>query len=252
MTMPFCDSAVSNGNPRNTTPEIHMTLAIFDLDNTLIGGDSDYLWTQYLVEHGIVDGPHFAAENDRFYRQYEAGTMDIHEFLRFQLHPLTQHEPAQLQAWREDFMRTKIEPILLLRAGVLLDRHREAGDTLLIITATNRFITAPIAALLGVGHLIATEPEFRDGRYTGEVEGTPCYQRGKVTRLHEWLREHDTDLEDSWFYSDSHNDIPLLEEVSHPVAVDPNPSLRQEALRRGWPIISLRAAAPATEPGGEG
>ena len=234
------------------TPEIQMPLAIFDLDNTLIGGDSDYLWTQYLVERGIVDGPHFAAENERFYRQYEAGTMDIHEFLRFQLQPLAQHDRSQLEAWREDFMTTKIEPILLPQAAVLLDRHREAGDTLLIITATNRFITAPIAALLGVGHLIATEPELRDERYTGEVEGTPCYQRGKVTRLHRWLQEHDADLNDSWFYSDSHNDIPLLEEVSHPVAVDPNPSLRQEALKRGWPIISLRSAAPDTEPGGGG
>lgn len=228
-----------------------MTLAIFDLDNTLIGGDSDYLWTQYLVEEGIVDGPRFSAENDRFYRQYEAGTMDIHEFLRFQLQPLAQHEPDQLQTWRAEFMARKIEPILLPRAEVLLNRHREAGDTLLIITATNRFITAPIAARLGIEHLIATEPQARAGRYTGEVQGVPCYQHGKVTRLQQWLREHQADLDESWFYSDSHNDIPLLEEVSHPVAVDPNPSLRQEALRRGWPIISLRGPLQAAEADGE-
>lgn len=226
-----------------------MTLAIFDLDNTLIGGDSDYLWTQYLVERGIVDGDHYAAENERFYRQYDAGTMDIHEFLRFQLRPLAQHDMDQLHQWRADFMRRKIEPILLPRAAQLLDRHREAGDTLLIITATNRFITAPIAAHLGVEHLIATEPAQRDGRYTGEVQGTPCYQRGKVTRLHEWLRERGVDLDESWFYSDSHNDVPLLEEVSHPVAVDPDPLLRAEALRRGWPIISLRGATPASDGG---
>lgn len=220
-----------------------MTLAIFDLDNTLIGGDSDYLWTQFLVENGIVDGPRFAAENDRFYRQYEDGTMDIHAFLRFQLQPLAQHDPAQLRAWRADFLRQKIEPILLPAARELLDEHRAQGHTLLIITATNSFITAPIAAQLGVEHLLATEPEQRYGRYTGGVDGTPCYQRGKVTRLHHWLQEHGDKLDGSWFYSDSHNDLPLLEEVSHPVAVDPNPLLRQEAMRRGWPIISLRNEA---------
>lgn len=229
-----------------------MTLAIFDLDNTLIGGDSDYLWTQYLVELGVVDGTHYAAENERYYRQYEAGTMDIYEFLRFQLRPLAQHEPAQLQAWRASFMEQKIEPILLPAAQALLDEHRGRGDTLLIITATNRFITAPIAARLGVDHLLATDLQQRDGRYTGDVEGTPCYQRGKVARLHSWLAEHHADLDNSWFYSDSHNDLPLLQEVTHPVAVDPNPLLRQEAQRRGWPIISLRrAAAEAAEPGGD-
>lgn len=225
-----------------------MTLAIFDLDNTLIGGDSDYLWTQYLVEQGIVDGAEYAAENERFYRQYEAGTMDIGEFLRFQLQPLAQHEPAQLLAWRDDFLRRKIEPILLPAASTLLNRHRSRNHTLLIVTATNRFITEPIAALLGVPHLLATEPEQRDGRYTGGVDGVPCYQAGKVTRLQDWLQEHDDHLHGSWFYSDSHNDLPLLERVSHPVAVDPNPRLREEADRRGWPVISLRhAAEPVAE-----
>ncbi len=223
-----------------------MPLAIFDLDNTLIGGDSDYLWTQYLVEHGIVDGAHYAAENERFYRQYEAGTMDIHEFLRFQLRPLSQHDPAQLQKWRDDFMRQKIDPILLPAAQALLDRHRNQGDTLLIVTATNRFITAPIAARLGVEHLLATEPARHGGRFTGGVEGEPCYQHGKVSRLQQWLREHHSDLRDSWFYSDSHNDLPLLEQVTHPVAVDPNPTLRAQALRRGWPIITLRSADPVS------
>ncbi len=223
-----------------------MPLAIFDLDNTLIGGDSDYLWTQYLVEHGIVDGAHYAAENERFYRQYEAGTMDIHEFLRFQLRPLSQHDPAHLHAWRQDFMRQKIDPILLPAARALLARHRNQGDTLLIVTATNSFITAPIAARLGVEHLLATEPARHNGRFTGEVEGEPCYQYGKVSRLQQWLREHDLSLRDSWFYSDSHNDLPLLEQVTHPVAVDPNPNLREQAQRRGWPIITLRSADQAS------
>lgn len=223
-----------------------MPLAIFDLDNTLLGGDSDYLWTQFLVERGIVDGPRYAAENERFYRQYEAGTMDIYEFLRFQLQPLAQHDPVQLQAWRADFLRDKIEPIVLPAGRDLLDRHRAQGDTLLIVTATNSFITAPIAAQLGVEHLLATEPAQKGGRFTGGVQGTPCYQRGKVTRLHQWLQEHGADLRDSWFYSDSHNDLPLLEEVTHPVAVDPNPKLREQALQRGWPIISLRVTVAET------
>jgi HAD superfamily hydrolase (TIGR01490 family) len=225
-----------------------MTLAIFDLDNTLLAGDSDYLWGQFLVEHNIVDGPSWSAQNERFYREYEAGTMDIHEFLRFQLRPLAEHEPAQLRRWRAEFMRTLIEPIMLPAARELLDRHRGRGDTVLIITATNRFITGPIAEALGVEHLLATEPEMDGERYTGGVAGIPCYQHGKVQRLQHWLEEHSADLDDSWFYSDSHNDLPLLEAVSHPVAVDPNPFLRAEAERRGWPVISLRAPLPADLP----
>jgi len=225
-----------------------MTLAIFDLDNTLLAGDSDYLWGQFLVEQNIVDGPSWSAQNERFYREYEAGTMDIHEFLRFQLRPLAEHDPAQLRRWRAEFMHTLIEPIMLPAARELLDRHRGRGDTVLIITATNRFITGPIAEALGVEHLLATEPEMNGERYTGGVAGIPCYQHGKVERLQRWLEEHGADLDDSWFYSDSHNDLPLLESVSHPVAVDPNPVLRTEAERRGWPVISLRAPLPADVP----
>jgi len=225
-----------------------MTLAIFDLDNTLLAGDSDYLWGQFLVEQNIVDGPSWSAQNERFYREYEAGTMDIHEFLRFQLHPLAEHDPAQLRRWRAEFMRTLIEPIMLPAARELLDRHRGRGDTVLIITATNRFITGPIAEALGVEHLLATEAEMDGERYTGGVAGIPCYQHGKVERLQRWLEEHGANLDDSWFYSDSHNDLPLLEAVSHPVAVDPNPFLRAEAERRGWPVISLRAPLPADVP----
>ncbi|GAB4361795.1 MAG: HAD family hydrolase [Gammaproteobacteria bacterium] len=217
-----------------------MALAIFDLDNTLLGGDSDYLWGQFLAENGIVDGAWYEEENRRYYQQYEAGTLDIHEFLRFSLRPLAENDPQQLRAWRRQFIDEKIRPILLPAAQKLLDRHRARGDTLLIITATNRFVTEPIAELLGVPHLIATDPAQSQGRYTGEVEGIPCFQEGKVTRLNAWLADTGQTLDQSWFYSDSHNDIPLLERVDHPVAVDPDPALSQHAHHKGWPVITLR------------
>lgn len=222
-----------------------MTLAIFDLDNTLLGGDSDYLWGQFLVQQGIVDGPAHTLENERFYRDYVAGTLNIYDFLRFQLRPLAEHEPRQLYRWREQFLAEAIEPIILPAARDLLDQHRRQGHTLLIITATNRFITGPIAERLGVEHLLATEPEWVDGHFTGEVSGVPCYQEGKVKRLHAWLVERGMNLDGSWFYSDSHNDLPLLEAVTHPVAVDPDAVLREHAERHGWDIISLRGAVPA-------
>ncbi len=217
-----------------------MSLAIFDLDNTLLSGDSDYLWGQFLVEQGLVDGEFYERENQRYYDQYRAGTLDIHEFLAFMLRPLAENPLAELLAWRERFMEEKIQSILLPKAAELLDRHRAAGDSLLIITATNRFITEPIAELLGVPHLLATEPEFADGRYTGRSSGIPCFQHGKVERLSEWLDSTDHDLADSWFYSDSLNDLPLLDRVTYPVAVDPDDALAEHARQRGWPIISLR------------
>lgn len=217
-----------------------MSLAIFDLDNTLIGGDSDYLWGQFLAERGLVDGERHARENQRFYDEYRAGTLDIHAFLAFMLKPLAEHPLADLLAWRAQFIEEKIDPILLPKATALLDRHRIAGDTLLIITATNRFITAPIAERLAVAHLLATEAEFSDGRYTGRSVGIPCFRQGKVARLSEWLAETGHDLTGSWFYSDSHNDLPLLHQVAHPVAVDPDEALASHAAERGWPMISLR------------
>jgi HAD superfamily hydrolase (TIGR01490 family) len=217
-----------------------MSLAIFDLDNTLLGGDSDYLWGQFLVEQGLVDGEHYESENQRFYEAYEAGTLDIYQYQAFMLRPLAGHPLTELQAWRERFMEEKIQPILLPRADELLNQRRLAGDILLIITATNRFITAPIAERFGVPHLLATEPEIVDGRYTGRTVGIPCFQQGKVERLDAWLAETGGDLTDSWFYSDSHNDLPLLNRVTHPVAVDPDATLARHAQERGWPIISLR------------
>lgn len=217
-----------------------MSLAIFDLDNTLLGGDSDYLWGQFLVEQGLVDGKHYECENQQFYEAYEAGTLDIYAYQAFMLRPLAGRPLAELQAWRERFMAEKIQPILLPKAKELLNQHRAAGDILLIITATNRFITAPIAERLGVSHLLATEPEMVDDRYTGRTVGIPCFRQGKVERLNLWLADQGVDLADSWFYSDSHNDLPLLNQVAHPVAVDPDPTLARHAQQQGWPIISLR------------
>jgi len=217
-----------------------MALALFDLDNTLLDGDSDYLWGCFLVEHGIVDGEVYESENRRFYDQYVQGSLDIHEFLRFQLKPLATHTRAQLEQWREKYLSEKIDPILLSKARDLLEQHRARGDERLIITATNRFITEPIARRYGVSHLLATEPEIVDGEYTGGVTGTPCFRAGKVERLHAWLQQNQLDLVGSWFYSDSHNDLPLLEQVDHPVAVDPDDTLKSHARRLGWPVISLR------------
>lgn len=217
-----------------------MSLAIFDLDNTLIGGDSDHLWGEFLVECELVDAHYYREKNDQFYTQYQAGTLDISEYLRFALAPLARLEPKQLQQLRKDFMQRKIEPILLPKAFALIDKHRQAGATLLIITATNDFITAPIAQRLGIDHLLASEAEQQQGRYTGLPKGLPCFQEGKVERLEIWLAEHKLVMQDSYFYSDSANDIPLLERVDKPVAVDPDERLARYAEQNGWPIISLR------------
>ncbi|MBI3896841.1 MAG: HAD family hydrolase [Gammaproteobacteria bacterium] len=217
-----------------------MTLALFDLDHTLLAGDSDYAWGEFLIERGLVDGATFRPANDRYYKQYEAGTLDIYEFLAFSLASLARHDRATLDRLHAEFMQSHILPMIAPGAKALLEKHRTRGDTLVIITATNSFVTGPIARVLGVTHLIATEPEQRDGRYTGGVAGTPCYREGKVERLHAWLKVHPGELNGSHGYSDSHNDLPLLQTVTHPVAVDPDPILRKTAEARGWPIISLR------------
>ena len=217
-----------------------MTLAIFDLDNTLLGGDSDTLWGQFLAEQGYIDGEIHVRRQRRYYQDYNAGRLDILEFLRFQLASLAQRDMHTLHQWRDQYLQEKIRPIMLPKAKALLEQHRNRGHTLLIITATNRFLTEPIAKLLDVEYLIATEPEIIDGCYSGEVVGIPSFREGKVTRLLEWLDLYRQYLEGSWFYSDSHNDLPLLTRVTYPVAVDPDEILAAEAGQRNWPIISLR------------
>jgi HAD superfamily hydrolase (TIGR01490 family) len=220
-----------------------MRLALFDLDNTLLAGDSDYEWGQFLVDRGVLDRDGYEAQNRAYYEQYVAGTLDIHEYLGFALRPLAEHASEDLERWHADFMRSRILPMVRAQARALVRKHLESGDLCAIITATNSFVTRPIAREFGVAHLIATEPEARAGRFTGRVAGTPCFREGKVRRLDEWLAAQGRSLrefETSSFYSDSHNDLPLLERVSRPVAVDPDETLKSEAGRRGWEVISLR------------
>jgi HAD superfamily hydrolase (TIGR01490 family) len=218
-----------------------MNLALFDLDNTLLAGDSDHGWAQFLIREGVLDRATFEARNEAYYAQYKAGTLDIFDYLAFQAGPLVGLSAAELTHWHARYMAQTIEPMILPKARDLLASH--SGDLCAIVTATNDFITAPIARALGVEHLIASELERGPSGYTGRGTGTPAFQAGKITRVKQWLAGLGHDLssfDQSWFYSDSHNDIPLLEAVTHPVAVDPDPTLRAHALARGWPVLSLR------------
>jgi HAD superfamily hydrolase (TIGR01490 family) len=220
-----------------------MNLVLFDLDNTLLAGDSDFQWAQFLIEQRVLDREVYEARNIEFYEQYKAGTLDIHEFLDFQLKPLSRHPRSQLDAWHQEFMQQKILPLITFQARELIKRHMLGNNLCVIITATNRFVTGPIAGALGVSHLIATEPEQMNGEFTGQVSGLPCFREGKITRLESWLDEHNLtwmSFLESWFYSDSLNDLPLLNRVTHPVAVDPDATLKAHAEENGWPIISLR------------
>ena len=219
-----------------------MRLALFDLDNTLLAGDSDYEWGQFLVDHGVLEREVYEAQNRTYYEQYVAGTLDIHEYLGFALRPLAEHAAGDLERWHAEFMRLRIRPMITPAARALVRRHLDAGDLCAVVTATNSFVTAPIAREFGIAELIATEPEQRNGEFSGSVTGIPCFREGKVARLEEWLTGRGASLasfSESWFYSDSLNDLPLLERVTHPVAVDPDPTLRAHAQRSGWPIISL-------------
>lgn len=217
-------------------------LAIFDLDNTLIAGDSDHAWGEFLIEQGAVEETFYRSENARFYAEYQRGDLDIFEFLEFALAPLARHQPGDLLRWRDQFIAEKIMPMRLQAAEAEIAARRDRDYRPIIITATNRFVTEPIARMLGIEVLLATDPEQIDGRYTGEVDGTPCYQEGKITRLSAWATEQGIDPWSGCFYSDSLNDIPLLERVAEPIAVDPDPSLKQHAESRGWPVISFREA----------
>jgi len=223
-----------------------MRLALFDLDNTLLAGDSDYEWGQFLVDRGVLDRESYEAQNRAYYEQYVAGTLDIHEFLGFALRPLAAHEPADLERWHAEFMAERIRPMIGAPARDLVRKHLGAGDLCAIITATNSFVTRPIAREFGIEHLIATEPEKLNGRFTGKVAGIPCFREGKVRRLDAWLAERGkrlADFTESILYSDSHNDLALLERVTRPVAVDPDEQLAAAAGSRGWAAISLRMPA---------
>jgi HAD superfamily hydrolase (TIGR01490 family) len=211
-----------------------MALAIFDLDKTLIGGDSDFLWGEFLSEIGVVEATTYQAKNQYFFDQYALGKLDIYEYLEFCLTPLSQHSIATLNQWHLQFMRAKIEKILLPKARLVVDKHREKGDTLLVITATNRFVTAPIVKRYGIDNLLATNPEMKNGRFTGKVAGEACFQAGKITHLKQWLMQTGEDMAGAYFYSDSHNDLPLLELVDYPVVVNGDDKLSEIAAQRGW------------------
>ncbi len=217
-----------------------MALAIFDLDNTLIAGDSDHSWGEFLVDQNIVDRQLYKRMNDKFYADYESGCLDIFAYLEFSLEPLTRFTLEELDKLHQQFMRDVIEPMKLGQAEALINHHRQAGDRLLVITSTNRFIVEPICKSLGIDEIIATDLQIIDSKYTGRVEGTPTFKEGKVTRFNQWLKEQKTSSEGSYFYSDSINDMPLLMEVAYPIAVDPDSTLRKEAESRNWKIISLR------------
>ena len=220
-----------------------MQLALFDLDNTLLAGDSDFEWGRFLITVGAIDEELHLARNAQFYEDYKNGTLDIHAFLEFQLKPLSHHPRAQLDAWHAQYMDSVIRPIITDQARALVEKHRANGDLLMIITATNSFVTSPIAKEFGIEHLIGTVPEEIDGQFTGKVSGLPSFKEGKITRLLQWLEARGQNLKDfeaTWFYSDSLNDLPLLKLVDHPVAVDPDPTLKAHAQQAGWPVISLR------------
>lgn len=219
-----------------------MPLAIFDLDNTLLNGDSDHAWGEFLVEKALVDPVVYKEANDRFYSQYKEGTLNIHEFLAFTLKALSQFSPVQLRELHEEFMKTKIMKMILPQAVKLVDLHRKRGDKLMIITATNRFVTAPIAAHFNIDTLLASEPEVVNEHYTGKIVGIPCYRDGKIDNLNAWLKTNpEFNLDGSYFYSDSHNDIPLMSLVTNAIAVDADEQLVAHAEKNNWPIISLRA-----------
>ncbi|CAK8724735.1 HAD-superfamily subfamily IB hydrolase, TIGR01490 [Candidatus Electrothrix aarhusensis] len=217
-----------------------MALSLFDLDNTLLAGDSDYEWGRFLVKKGLVDEASYEAENNRFFDQYKQGTLDIYEFCAFSFQPLAERNMEELQQLHAEFMRDVIQPMIGGQALALVNKHKEHGDTMMVITATNSFITGPIVRAFGIEHLLATEPKIVNNRYTTEIDGIPCFHEGKVQRLENWLAKNKMSLQGSCFYSDSINDLPLLEKVDTPVAVDPDEKLATLARQKGWDCISLR------------
>lgn len=222
-----------------------MNLALFDLDHTLLAGDSDFEWAQFLISKGVVDREIQEAKNVAFYEQYKAGTLDIQEFLAFQLMPLTRHPRAELDAWHREYMERHIRPIMSIKARTLVLEHLAAGDLCAIVTATNSFVTGPIAREFGIPHLIGAIPavDVASGAFSGKPTGTPSFQAGKIVRVEQWLESLGLwwgAFDNSYFYSDSHNDLPLMQKVKTPIAVDPDDTLRRHAEAAGWPVISLR------------
>ncbi|MCI5165574.1 MAG: HAD family hydrolase [Candidatus Electrothrix sp. GM3_4] len=217
-----------------------MALSLFDLDNTLLAGDSDYEWGRFLIKKGMVDEAYYEAENNRFYEQYKQGALDIYAFSAFSFQPLAARSMEELQLLHTEFMKEVIEPMIGGQALALVNKHKDQGDTVMVVTATNSFITGPIVRAFGIKHLLATEPKIVNNRYTTAIDGIPCFHEGKVQRLENWLAENKISLQGSCFYSDSINDLPLLEKVDTPVAVDPDEKLAALAHQRGWDCISLR------------
>lgn len=220
-----------------------MNLALFDLDNTILAGDSDYNWSRFLIQEGYLDGAIHAEKNEKFYADYKAGTLDIYAFVEFQFKPLARNPRTVLNQLLKKYVEEVIKPMITEKARALVKRHQEEGDLIIVITATNSFITKPIAELFGIENLIGTDPEEKEGEFTGKVSGLPSFKEGKVTRLEAWLKGKNLSLasfEKSYFYSDSHNDLPLMQKVTHPVAVDSDDVLSEYAKSKGWPQISLR------------
>jgi HAD superfamily hydrolase (TIGR01490 family) len=217
-----------------------MSLALFDLDNTLIGGDSDYLWGEFLCDIGAVDREYYEEKNKYFYEQYSLGKLDIYAYSEFSMEPLSKYSMSELNSFHKRFMQDKIESLFLPKAEKVINWHKDRGDTLIVITASNNFVTAPIVSHYEIDNLISTELEVLDGQYTGNVLGTPCYKNGKVEKLSLWLRSSKESLDDSTFYSDSHNDLPLLELVTNPVAVNPDEKLNKAVIKNGWKSVDWR------------
>ena len=220
-----------------------MNLALFDLDNTILAGDSDYNWSRFLIQEGYLDGAIHAEKNEKFYEDYKAGTLDIYAFVEFQFKPLARNPRIVLNQLLKKYVEEVIKPMITEKARALVKRHQDEGDLIIVITATNSFITKPIAELFGIENLIGTDPEEKEGEFTGKVSGLPSFKEGKVTRLESWLKGKNLSLasfENSYFYSDSHNDLPLMQKVTHPVAVDSDDVLSEYAKSNGWPQISLR------------
>ncbi|HTR59995.1 MAG TPA: HAD family hydrolase [Casimicrobiaceae bacterium] len=224
----------------NTLPDV---IALFDLDRTLLAIDADEAWVEFLIEERALDGARFEPAMHEVSERYRRGEIGGEEFCGFYLSTLAQHEPAQLEIWRDRYLVGKIFPAISAAARAVVAKHRATGHLVVLTTAASRFLAAPIAIHLGIDHLIASEGEMRDGRYTGRVEGTPNMREGKIARLDAWLAERGTRLDafrESWFYSDSRNDVPLLSRVTHPVAVNPDPTLAALAAQKGWPVLQIR------------